>query len=329
MRETSSGLTKAEVLAEVRARGIDISESRFDRARKAGLLPTPKLGSLGRGGGRGRQAIYPASAVELCVAVVDQLNRRRSFNDALWSLWWEGYEVSMTRLRELLDKRLRELEEDRRQILVRLRTGNLTDLRGGIEKLAARRPSNEADRKFRSGFSRHGLEVLTAMVTEIELGIDQGEVDPVLERSLLDEVLAASVELDDGADLSMIGLFPDPAKALAWLSRVCNPHCVRSVFDASSNADLDEVRDGVRALNDRVESILGVARFLGLSVNRSAFQLDTEQVEEKCRFFLYWLSASQEEIVKQLTAQIMVLADAVRAGHSLRDDGGNIIVEKS
>src|SRR5258708_3456114 len=108
MPDAAADCSKTQLIAYAAERGRVVSPAQFDRWRKSGLLPSPVLKGLGQG--LGTQAHYPPVGPQL-IAVVDQLRKSRSVDDALWRLWWDGHPIDASRIRSLLDAALLNAEE--------------------------------------------------------------------------------------------------------------------------------------------------------------------------------------------------------------------------
>lgn len=97
------GISVTDLLAQASAAaGTSISQRQLERWEQAGLLP-PRLpqehvtGVRGSVGGR-----FPATALAQLITLRHLLDRERSFDAARFWLWWEGFTVSLPRLRRTL-----------------------------------------------------------------------------------------------------------------------------------------------------------------------------------------------------------------------------------
>lgn len=97
------GYTQEELLGLAAKRGHRVGDAQFGRWHREGLLPIPDRQWLGKKHGSGKN-VYPRRTADQLVRLCELRSEKRTrHHDHLaWYLWWEGYEVSMTRVREFL-----------------------------------------------------------------------------------------------------------------------------------------------------------------------------------------------------------------------------------
>jgi hypothetical protein len=84
------------------AQGFRVTASRLARWHRAGILPTPKQRSLGRG--RGTETIYPPGTDTLLLAICEERKSRRNLDQLAWTLWWKGHDVPFELVRSFMRK---------------------------------------------------------------------------------------------------------------------------------------------------------------------------------------------------------------------------------
>lgn len=326
MPHASEGISRADVLAYARARGVVVTSAQLDRWRKAGLLPSPERRPLQRPR-RGTEAIYPPNTGAQLVVVANQLLSHRSLGEALWGLWWDGYAISILHLRHRLDQLLTQLERFSEYTASHLASKDTGHLQRAIEGWAARRPSDEADRLLRRRFKRSGFEVLTALAIELQLGLYHNVVDEDLEKSLIEELIEAGVETTPAFDTGLGEVIRNPVQVLAVVSHVLDPAQLRRAFMGVLDNDIEDARRELRRLLAGVGVLSGWLQMLGFSVNRNLLDLQLVRTDQKYHLLLIWLSLRQVEAVRQFYEGIMVLADALQAGRAVRIVGESIEVD--
>jgi hypothetical protein len=94
--------SNATILATARlAVGFEPSEKQRKDWRKAGLLPRP-IGATGQGRGHG-VAYYPPGTGELLTAICRHSKPKKSLDDLSFLVWWDGFPVEPTMIRNRLE----------------------------------------------------------------------------------------------------------------------------------------------------------------------------------------------------------------------------------
>jgi len=198
--------TKDSLIALAHAEGWrGVTPQRFDRWRRAGLVPSPDRRWLGRG--KGSVSSYPSRSAEQLLRVCGlHLGPRgeRRLRYLAWRLWWEGYEVPLPRVREFivkdvvhrLDRQLAHLREssaeDRQKAAREVATKRLGRKSAGLGKARQRLRSQSAPFLAWLGDALSGSvadDAGSKRRLEKATGLDRSRTDDALGRPLLaDEV---------------------------------------------------------------------------------------------------------------------------------------------
>jgi hypothetical protein len=115
MIDEASYLTRAQALSFAASRGYKISDEKWHRWRHWGLIPSPVL--KGQGQGPGILALYPPSTGQQLVDVAQALtDKKRSLHSLQWSLWWSGREVQPQKLRQHLQREIKNAQKLRSEV---------------------------------------------------------------------------------------------------------------------------------------------------------------------------------------------------------------------
>src|SRR5262249_8444254 len=106
MEDLSKWESKNFLLATAKRVDPKITERMITRWHYEGLLPKPRQRSLGRG--RGTETIYPTGTAMQLVALLQYRKEKRDISYIAWRMWWDGYEIEMNTIRELLRATVRE-----------------------------------------------------------------------------------------------------------------------------------------------------------------------------------------------------------------------------
>jgi hypothetical protein len=108
---TTNEITETAMLAAVAHAGeAPPTSDQLKRWRRAGLLPRPRL--VHQGGLRGSQSLYPTWAAEQLLAIVNVHRSTHRLGDLRSALWWDGYWVEPSALRETLITPLERFSND-------------------------------------------------------------------------------------------------------------------------------------------------------------------------------------------------------------------------
>jgi hypothetical protein len=80
----------------------EVSATQLTRWHRAGLLPRPRQQGLGRA--RGTQTLYPPGTGEQLLFLCSLRSHQRRLTLLAWKLWWAGYPVSLTVIRQWLQR---------------------------------------------------------------------------------------------------------------------------------------------------------------------------------------------------------------------------------
>jgi len=287
MSDTIGGQPVAEVIAEAAARGFTVTESQLVRWHREGLLP-PIGEAIPRrflGRGRGSETVYPPDTGSQVVALCQALAEKRKLSHAGWQLWWRGYTVAPSFVRDPLEDALKELEgflafvrgngglSDR--LIDELNAHPTTPLVGKIR----RRVGAAAFRRF----TRVGIQVLEGTFTDWN-----NEDRRAVEKGL---------RLDDARETSIPvvrALVPTSITSLVRdLSKGLNVRQLRAALEAATDADIATARDEIQATLTVVENVLSM---LELFLDKGKFLralLPTHETlsdDDQPLFLLTWLA---------------------------------------
>lgn len=102
-------LTTTQILAELKARGCELTEPKLERWRSRHVLPEAKR--IGRGRGEGVERLFPGDTVDRAIAIHELLKRQLSLSDIAIRIWISGFDYEERYIRRWL---LDELEKVRR-----------------------------------------------------------------------------------------------------------------------------------------------------------------------------------------------------------------------
>src|SRR5262245_23849578 len=90
------------LIAIAKAHGYTVSKRQLAEWHRAGLLPEPEQ-IYGERLGSG--VVYPPGTEERLLALCEARKRHpRSMEDTAWSMWWQGLDVPMHFVRDLLNR---------------------------------------------------------------------------------------------------------------------------------------------------------------------------------------------------------------------------------
>ncbi len=90
----------ADLRAQAKQAGHDISPEQLARWHRAGLLPSPKQRGLGQK--RGSEAVYPKGTARQLLALCALRRKDRRLAQNGWALWWQGFPVSGSYAQDVL-----------------------------------------------------------------------------------------------------------------------------------------------------------------------------------------------------------------------------------
>src|ERR1700682_1921109 len=219
-------VTKKDLIALLRRNGLRTSVDQLTRWHKAGLIPSPCVGQLGRG--RGTESFSLPIARPQAFLVAWTLRINRSFEFARWALWYYGHAGLTEKVREDLVNILKRHE---RPLTEEIKAFDRKDPRNPIEIVgsAARPPAGWGRTRRRVGkvkgvtVARIFYEGLTGRLVETASQYDPEDL--ILARRSLAAV--NGLDADAVFDAEM---FRD---ALRIFARELNvPRLIRAVKDA-------------------------------------------------------------------------------------------------
>lgn len=234
--------TTAELLAVAEKVGCSLTPGLLARWHRAGVLPTPKQRSLGRG--RGSVSCYPPGSRDQLVVLLSLRPRRRRLDELAWAMWWNRSGIPTVRARPYA---VRTFE-------------SMNSVLAGL--IAEDGAFSEEVERFLDGADRARLEPRALGWVRNRLGVDDFDrlLDGVLRQvsgstdAAPSEQTAALIERGFGLDRARDGPGPDGAgwlegsliEALGAAAELLNPRRLGAVLAASSDAELERARDEVQ-----------------------------------------------------------------------------------
>jgi hypothetical protein len=286
-QDASLGL--GELLKAVSARGFPVTKDQLHRWRTAGLVRTPEL--TRPDAGPGRAARYPASTVELLLALQRLLKRSRNLDTALWQLFLSGHDVEIPKVRALLARVVTDAIRQREAVIA----GTQTDDDAEAARFAASLPRTPRsrlpsmfERMLRKRERRAKQFAGTTRLLEIAAGLVTGPSDPA------DAELLHAVVGNDGGPVH-----PDTPR---YLSRAFDPERLEAALATASDADLGTAArelhgDVLPLLHAGLAAIPGIGTALALYVEHDPDWPDPT-------LFLLWLRFRAHPLTPVIVADI-------------------------
>lgn len=162
---TEHSFTRQELLEEAKHRRLSFSEDKLDRWVRRGLVPKPTTRSLG--GRLGRQSIYPEVAIEQVAAVCDALRIDRRLDNAGFLVWWWGFDIEMTNVREFLGKIAEDLEQEICELRSASEDGTIDQI---VEESGTVRVRNTVMGRARRRVGRDAFPAVVRILIEVATG---------------------------------------------------------------------------------------------------------------------------------------------------------------
>lgn len=268
------GETRGELIGLARENGYEVTGEQLARWHRRGLLPTPLQAHKGKG--RGTESVYPAGTGERLLALCEAhlAGGEKRLDRVAWRLWWDGFDVSMGPVREVLaavaeqvDAMVAELSEPD--------GGGLSDAAfEEIERVAD--PSARLSREMGAARRRVGtgeFDVFMGAVLRIATGTFEGlgaDDDPqtAIDRRALERGLGLRRARTDSIGGSPAWLPDDWADdGLADMSRFVGAVRWGEELAGLSDEQLRESRDAVRPW---IEMVAGYALIAEQTLGRGA-----------------------------------------------------------
>ena len=91
-------ITSQQLITIAHEHGYGISHTQLSRWHRAGMLPRPRQRASGKA--RGTQSLYPAYTGEQLLLLCTLRTHERRLSTLAWRLWWNGYPVDLSIIRE-------------------------------------------------------------------------------------------------------------------------------------------------------------------------------------------------------------------------------------
>lgn len=233
--------TAPELLAAAEVAGCPVTAGQLARWHRAGLLPSPRQRSLGRG--RGSVTCYPPGSTDQLLVLLSLRPHRRGLDELAWAMWWERSEIPTARARPYATRTFQNMST----VLSRLvdTDGNFTD---EVEQFLDRADQARFEQRP-LGWARSRLgtydfdQLLEGLLRLVSSGGGAAceQTAALIERGFrLDRA-----RNDPGPDGT--GWLTGPlAETLADAAEMLNPDRLDAVIAASSDLELQRARDEVR-----------------------------------------------------------------------------------
>ncbi len=244
------------------------TEETTEAWHRAGLLQRPQRRSLGRG--RGMISIYPPGTTDQLLALYTIHRSEKRLPCVAWRLWWEGYPVSISSIRQFLEgaraqweqgiERLRQLYEHPEQ---------LSKL---LDRTAVIRFSHKTLAQARKRVGRKHFPTFMRVLADVGSGTFEGYAsNPETgadERWIVEKGLGLQRARTNRLADAEPWLTGDTGTVLQELSFRLRHHPLGEDLSTVSEAELTEAREEVRCFLSAFESI---SRMLDLMFSRGAF----------------------------------------------------------
>ncbi len=251
----------------------DLTERKLEYWRNQNLLPAPE-----RSGQEGKRPIwtYPDETADQLLTLLRLRKESRDPNILRAALWFEGYPVKMTRVRNSIGTCLRQLQATFEKELEKRRPQVADE--GEASWLAIEQVASKLARKRREGFPRLGRQSQTDRIQAVALMLGLLFENPLAMRRL--EHDAPSVErlvgLDQGRRVRPAGIGPwldrPPEETLEVFARVGNLSRLTEVIDIASDEELLLARtfcrnllDGMTAFSKITDAFVGMDNTSGMA----------------------------------------------------------------
>lgn len=262
-RETTEAL-----IAHVSSYGFPVTKTELTRWHRAGLLPRPQRRSLGRG--RGMVSIYPPGTKDQLLALCTIHRSEKRLPYVAWRLWWDGYNVPLSAIREFLERaraqwqqgieEIRQLQEHPEQLSKLLNRFKVMRISRKVIAQARKRVGRENFPTFIKVLADVGSGTFEGYAINSERGID--------ERWIVEKGLGLQQARTNRLADSEPWLTGDTGATLQELSSRLRNHPLGEDISTMSEAELTDAREEVRCFLSAFESI---SRTFDRMFSRGAF----------------------------------------------------------
>src|SRR6266702_2560684 len=260
--------TTEALIAHVSSYGFPITKTELARWHRAGLLPRPQRRSLGRG--RGMVSIYPPGTTDQLLALCTIHCSEKRLPYVAWRLWWEGYTVPLSAIREFLEgaraqwqqgiEEIRQLQEHPEQISKLLNRFKVMRISRKVITQARKRVGRENFPTFIKVLADVGSGTFEGYAINPERGID--------ERWIVEKGLGLQQARTNRLADAEPWLTGDTGATLQELSSHLRDHPLGEDLSTVSEAELTDAREEVRCFLSAFE---GMSSTLDRMFSRGAF----------------------------------------------------------
>jgi hypothetical protein len=325
---------RKQLLGTARDAGFELSVPQLGRLHRAGLIPTPRTRSLGRG--KGTISEFPPGSTRRLLRVLQLRGRGRGLGELGWRLWWEDGGVPTHVVRVLLCEQASMWEQQRAEFGALLAsedagepaaTARMETIYRGLEEGRMDRPLGSMRRRT----GRSGFVSVMRTFAEILTGRFEGFADvdsPAPDGTPAPDSTAQLVELAMGMDRARTDRL---AGAAPWfqgrvetdllvLSRTLGVAAI-TPYAQCDETELNAARSELRAFLATVGAIVPVfeqlfgARAFGLATIGRALQIDDPPAQALA--LLGWLVMRVDPSLLEAMRRFGALAPAASASAGL------------
>ena len=312
-------MTREALLREADHRKLKVTADKLERWTRRGLVPRPITQNFG--GRAGKQALYPTEAIDQLAAVSEALSIDRRLDRAAFLVWWWGFTVEMTQVREFLSKIATDLDDEIAELHFAQEDGTIERL---IDESATVRLKNKVMGRARRRVGRDAfptimrilVEAATGSLSELQTDYATNEDEGLLFERAIGLVRARSDVLPDGSEP---WLSSSPEENLRDISSLMSNR-LSDVMDAASNSELAVARDEAVPI---VEVLAAIGPLLEAQKGRDAYGitefgrvLNEMTVKDLAQFFLIWLKLRKVPLLQPGIEEIGRSAREVLASRS-------------
>jgi hypothetical protein len=303
MSDPIGRLSRDELLAAAKAKGLDLTPDRLHRWRDEGLMPTPEVRSLGHA--LGRSSSYPVIALHQALMIGELLKRSRDFDLVRWRLFLDGFSVSLPKLRAQLRNLAAGQVAKREMVQSGVETEDDAEAER-FERLAASAidASSPLLRYARKQMRPVGRSTGAVIALQVASGLLSGA--PVSKEQ--GDLLAA---LTNGLDV------PDPSALIAPASAFVDPVEGLAALDATSDAALLDARreflfSVLPLVQVAIDLLIVAVPGFGAAL---AAEAATDPYWPLPEFFLLWLRFRRHPDTPEVLAQLRALFETAARSH--------------
>ncbi len=251
----SPGETTEALIAHVSSYGFPTTKTELARWHRAGLLPRPQRRSLGRG--HGMVSIYPPGTTDQLLALCTIHRSEKRLLYVAWHLWWEGYTVPLSTIREFLEEARAQWQQGIEEI--RQLQEHPEQLSKLLNRFKVMRISRKVIAQARKRVGRENFPPFVKVLADVGSGAFEGyAINPeteIDERWIVEKGLGLQQARTNRLADAEPWLTGDTGATLQELSSRLRNHPLGEDISTMSEAELTDAREEVRCFLSAFESI--------------------------------------------------------------------------